>query len=66
MPRMNGRELAGLLTTLYPTIEVVFMSGYTDTTTARDEAAAVRSFLPKPFTSEALVKTVREALGRSS
>jgi FixJ family two-component response regulator len=42
------------------------MSGYTEDVVARSGAVAAGSFLQKPFTSEALATSVREALERSA
>jgi CheY-like chemotaxis protein len=63
MPRMNGRQLADSVRTLYPEVEVLFMSGYTDDVLLRQGGSdAQRSFLQKPFTMEVLTQKVREVL----
>lgn len=63
MPGMNGRELAARLADLRPGIPVLFTSGYTDGEILQrgllDPGAA---FLAKPFTTDALVRTVRQQL----
>lgn len=61
MPKMGGAELAARLTREYPSIPIVFMSGYTDNPLVR---AIERTpiFLPKPFTANALTTSVRRAL----
>jgi PAS domain S-box-containing protein len=65
MPEMNGKALAERLTVLWPGLKVLFVSGYTDETVARqgilDEG---RAFLPKPFSPEVLARKVREVLDR--
>jgi two-component system cell cycle sensor histidine kinase/response regulator CckA len=63
MPRMNGRQVADSVRTLYPEVKIVFMSGYSDDALLRHGVAdAQGSFLPKPFTIEALTQKVREVL----
>jgi signal transduction histidine kinase len=59
MPGMTGPELVGRIKPLRPTMEIIFMSGYSQHT-ALDLAGG---FLPKPFSPEALAIKVREALG---
>jgi two-component system, cell cycle sensor histidine kinase and response regulator CckA len=63
MPKMDGAELAGYLAREYPSVPVLFMSGYTDNPLVR---AIERTpiFLPKPFTSTLLTSSVRQALER--
>jgi two-component system cell cycle sensor histidine kinase/response regulator CckA len=64
MPVMGGAELARILREQSPDLRVVFMSGYTQGTlepSAMDEAAT--RFLPKPFTADQLVGTLRELIG---
>jgi two-component system cell cycle sensor histidine kinase/response regulator CckA len=64
MPTMGGAELARTLRGKRPELRVVFMSGYTQGTlelSSMDEAAT--RFLPKPFTTDQLVGTLRDLLG---
>jgi two-component system, cell cycle sensor histidine kinase and response regulator CckA len=64
MPAMGGAELARTLRERRPDLRVVFMSGYTQGTlelSSMDEAAT--RFLPKPFTADQLVGTLRELIG---
>jgi two-component system cell cycle sensor histidine kinase/response regulator CckA len=66
MPAMGGAELARELRERRPDLRVVFMSGYTQGTlelSSMDEAAT--RFLPKPFTADQLVGTLRELIGES-
>ena len=67
MPAMGGADLARTLRRSRPGLRVVFMSGYTQGTlelSAMDEAAT--RFLPKPFTSDQLVGTLRGLLQNST
>jgi signal transduction histidine kinase/ActR/RegA family two-component response regulator len=65
MPRMGGRELANRLEAAMPGLKVLFMSGYTeDAVSHRGVLQVGLSFLQKPFTSDALVRKVRETLDR--
>ena len=62
MPRMNGLELAERVEAASPTTKVLMMSGFM--TPAMK--AFGRTILSKPFTLDALLRAVREALsGRS-
>jgi two-component system cell cycle sensor histidine kinase/response regulator CckA len=66
MPAMGGADLVRSLRTTRPDLRVVFMSGYTQGTleiSAAEEAAT--RFLPKPFTADQLVGTLRELIGES-
>jgi len=63
MPEMNGRSLARTLSSLYPDMKRLFMSGYAADVVANlgilDEGV---NFLQKPFTIEGLASKVREAI----
>jgi PAS domain S-box-containing protein len=63
MLHMGGKEAAAAIVAHYPTIKVLFMSGYTDGAIVHngqlDEGVA---FLHKPFTLAALIRKVREVL----
>jgi signal transduction histidine kinase/CheY-like chemotaxis protein len=62
MPGMSGPELAGRIKPLRPAMEIVFMSGYSELAiTGRLELTG--SYLPKPFSPEALATKVRGVLG---
>jgi two-component system, cell cycle sensor histidine kinase and response regulator CckA len=58
MPGMRGPELASRVVELFPSIRVIYMSGYTD-----GAPLGNRPLLKKPFTVEALLQSVRDALG---
>jgi signal transduction histidine kinase/CheY-like chemotaxis protein len=59
MPGMNGRELMEQLEHSRPGMKVVYTSGYYDD---RASPAKGAPFLQKPYTHQALARTVREAL----
>jgi PAS domain S-box-containing protein len=66
MPEMGGRELAGRLAATRPALKVLYMSGYTNDTIARQVLLDARTnFLQKPFASDALPRKLREVLDRS-
>ena len=63
MPRMSGLELALRLRALHPEMKVLYMSAYTGDTVIRHGLSDAPKFsLPKPFTSRALARKVREVL----
>ena len=66
MPHMIGTEFGCKVAESNPELPFVFISGYTEDRGAQPDAATEGlSFLQKPFTSEALATTVREALKHS-
>ncbi len=64
MPQgMNGQELAEYLKPLYPTMKVLFMSGYTDNDLVHQKMLkSSTAFLQKPFALNDLAKKVSELL----
>jgi PAS domain S-box-containing protein len=63
MPGMNGRGLVERLSGIRPMMKSLYMSGYTDDDIIRRGfIEPSKSFLQKPFTSEALLQTVRKVL----
>ena len=66
MPEMNGRDLAGQITAIYPGIRLFFMSGYTANIIAHqgvlDDGVA---FIQKPFSVADLTEKVREILDKA-
>jgi two-component system cell cycle sensor histidine kinase/response regulator CckA len=63
MPGMNGRELADRLRNLCPHIRVLYMSGYShDVIAERGAVAPDTRLVEKPFSSEALLRHVRDVL----
>jgi len=64
MPGMNGRALRDALLQSYPELRVLFMSGYTgDVLTGLGELERDVSLVPKPFTPETLLGSIRKLLG---
>ena len=63
MPGMNGVETLAKMKQEIPDITVVMFTGYSSVATARDsmKLGAV-DYLPKPFTPQELLRTVKEAL----
>ena len=63
MPGMNGGTLAARLASARPETKVLYMSGYTPNAAVHysvlDRGTA---FLPKPFTSDTLLSTIRIVL----
>ena len=63
MPKMNGRDLAKRLQFLYPSLKILFMSGYTaDVIAHRGVLDKGVNFFQKPFSLRELSVKVREAL----
>jgi hypothetical protein len=69
MPRLNGVELAGRLTHQRPDMKVLYMSGFAVVGAQTEQLSgpglqAGDPILPKPFSTEALVRKIREVLDR--
>jgi two-component system cell cycle sensor histidine kinase/response regulator CckA len=63
MPKAGGRRVAEEATREFPEIKVLFMSGYTDDSVVVNGVVdAEIDFLQKPFSTDALVRKVREVL----
>jgi PAS domain S-box-containing protein len=63
MPDISGPELAGQLAQLYPSLKVLYISGYTDEELKEHRVQNTAPILlKKPFTSDALARKVREVL----
>lgn len=63
MPFMSGPTLAQLLNEKNPELKVLFMSGHTDNRLSLENILENGvQFLPKPFTTDALLKKVNETL----
>ena len=67
MPEMGGLELGAELRARRPGIRILYMSGYTRDAMRRQRVLEPgASFLEKPFTPQAFVRSVRAALAGSS
>ena len=62
MPKLRGTELVAKITQERPDLAVVFLSGYTEEAVSRLPGQVRISILEKPFTADALLRTVRRAL----
>jgi CheY-like chemotaxis protein len=63
MPEVNGFQLVEKIMPLYPRIQIVFMSGFTDTVTADHKYLDKdKNFIQKPFGANDLVQKVRDVL----
>lgn len=64
MPDGGGRRLAERLVERAPGLRVLFMSGFTEHDSVRDERALPAPLLTKPFSAARLVAAVRRVLDR--
>jgi two-component system, cell cycle sensor histidine kinase and response regulator CckA len=63
MPGINGAELARRLQEECPALKVIYLSGYMEDEMLRHGiATGAATFLQKPFSSEALLRKVRDIL----
>ncbi|MDR2550532.1 MAG: PAS domain S-box protein [Desulfobulbus sp.] len=63
MPGMNGKELADRLAAVFPTLRIIYMSGYTADIIAQHGVLDQQChFLPKPFSTMKLAEKIRAAL----
>ena len=63
MPRMSGPELASRIRARDPRVRLLYVSGYTaDQLRPQTDLGADATLLPKPFTSDGLLRKVREVL----
>jgi two-component system, cell cycle sensor histidine kinase and response regulator CckA len=58
MPKMSGPQLAEQLTGTFPGLRVLYISGYSDNPSLRENS----SLLQKPFTAEQLSSRIRDVL----
>jgi len=59
----NGVTLAAQLLATYPTLRVMYMSGYTDVAlTSQAVLPPGQTLIMKPFTADALARVIRAAL----
>ncbi len=65
MPKMSGKELAGLVGKIHPGVKVIFMSGYTnDAIVNHGILTRGVEFIEKPFTPKSLASKVRAVLDK--
>ena len=69
MPRLNGVELAGRLTRQRSDMKVLYMSGFAVVGAQTEQLSGPGlqpgdPILPKPFSTEALIRKIREVLDR--
>ena len=65
MPEMSGPDLADRVRDARPSARVLFMSGYTGAALAHQRVVrGDAGFIEKPFTSETLLRALREVLAR--
>src|SRR4029077_9719986 len=62
MPGMSGRELAARLQSLRPTLQVIYMSGYSEELLKRGADGFDGTGIEKPFTRTPLLAAVAKAL----
>ena len=63
MPRMSGRQVANRLSRIFPTMKILYMSGYTDDAIVHHGVLdGHMHFLTKPFSRSELTRKVREVL----
>jgi FixJ family two-component response regulator len=63
MPEMSGPAMAEQLRAVWPSMRVLYMSGYTnDIILSHGAKDSGRDFLQKPFTMKSLTAKIRELL----
>jgi DNA-binding NtrC family response regulator len=62
LPQMNGLELARMLRKVSPQLRALFVSGYAHSAAGKSIQEDRLPFLQKPFSVDALLKSVREVL----
>ena len=64
MPQVSGPDLADQLLAVHPTLAVLFMSGYSQSSVSHHNIRGQKAdFLDKPFTRASLAHAIRTALG---
>jgi len=64
MPNMDGPKLAGHARELFPTMPIIFISGYAEDVVRDNLASEDFYFLAKPFSLKRLAEQVKTVLGR--
>ncbi|MBF0411638.1 MAG: response regulator [Desulfamplus sp.] len=63
MPQMNGRELAEKILSIYPNINLLFMSGYTaDVIQSQQDMIEGAHFIQKPFSRKDLAAKLKDVM----
>jgi len=63
MPEMEGKTAIQALQRINPQVQIVAMSGMKSATAiAQATNSSIQGFLPKPFTAEELLKTLRKVI----
>jgi FixJ family two-component response regulator len=63
MPGKSGRAVGDWIEQCRPETKIIYLSGYTDNAIAHHGVLDPgTTFLQKPFTSDVLIRTIREAL----
>ena len=62
LPGMSGLDLAARVRQRWPSIPVLFISGYADDVLAKQQAVEAHRLLPKPFTPLELARAVQSAI----
>jgi two-component system, cell cycle sensor histidine kinase and response regulator CckA len=63
MPGMNGFDVTKRIKAMHPDTRIVLISGNADDQTApQRNDPTIAAFLPKPFSSQALINTIRQVL----
>ncbi len=67
MPGMNGRQLAERLVSIYPGMQILYSSGYTENMIAHHGVIEEGlSFIGKPYTPQVLAMKIREVLSAAA
>jgi PAS domain S-box-containing protein len=66
LPHMNGRALADSIRADRPEMKVLYISGYSGEVVGRQGVLEGGTYLPKPYSAEALASKVREVLGTTT
>jgi len=66
MPHLDGLQLGRAVAELLPSVPVAYMSAYDSALSELSPEVLRDRFLPKPFSSDALLALVRRCIGRST
>lgn len=65
MPKINGAQLATAALKLWPSLPMIFMSGYADTTAIKQSAGENAVLIQKPFKLDELISVIGKARTRN-